>query len=159
MKKMFVSAFSALLLLLLLTSTVFAAPAAENVQVPFKGTLQAVEIFIPPLTVNASGTGNSTQLGLFTYTYTVDFAGPDVGTLYYHFVAANGDSLFSIGEGLGGPTEFPNIFRVRETHTITGGTGRFAGATGHFTVDRLIIQPDGITWGTFDGYIVLAKGH
>jgi hypothetical protein len=162
MNKKFVSAFSALLLVLLLTSTVFAAPAAAKVGVPFKGSLQALEIGGPDVT--ASGSGNATHLGRFTYSYTVTISptgsmGEAVGILFYHFVAANGDSLFSTGEGTGGPTEVPNTFRIVETHTITGGTGRFAGATGNFTVKRLILQPEGITWGTFDGSIVLAKNN
>ena len=31
----------------------------------------------------------------------------------------------------------PVVFKVTEIHTITGGTGRFTGAQGSFTVDRL----------------------
>ena len=44
MRKFVVSAVSGLLFLLLLTSTAFAAPAAASRNVPFKGTLNAVEV-------------------------------------------------------------------------------------------------------------------
>ena len=44
MNRKFVSTFGALLFMLLLTSTVFAAPAVEKVGLPFKGSLQALEI-------------------------------------------------------------------------------------------------------------------
>ena len=68
------------------------------------------------------------------------------------FEAANGDHLYSTGAGVGDP-----LGHVVEQHTITGGTGRFAGATGQFTVDRMISLVTSITHGTFDGYIVLAR--
>jgi hypothetical protein len=114
------------------------------------------------VSVTANGSGNATHLGGFTYSYTVIiFLNPDntgVGTLYYTFVAANGDKLYSVGQGFGAPAPgLVDTNHVVEAHTVTGGTGRFAGASGSFTVDRLISQPGGITWGTFDGYIVLAK--
>lgn len=167
MKKMFASTFSALLLLLVLTSAAFAAPAAEKIHLRFNGSLHAVEVGdlsrFPIISVTANGSGKGSQLGRFKYSYTVDIyldpqtnSGP--GTLYYTFVAANGDRLYSVGDGFGAPAAgIPNTNHVVEKHTITGGSGRFAGATGKFTVDRLV--SNGITSGTFDGYIVLAKDH
>jgi len=44
-----------------------------------------------------------------------------------------------------------------EQHTITGGTGRFAGTTGTFTLDRLVNTATGVTSGSFEGSIVLQK--
>jgi hypothetical protein len=162
MKKKLVSMFSALMLMLMLTTTALAAPTAEKEHLRFQGTLHALEIGVfDPLTgnvsVTANGSGKGTLLGRFTYSYAVVISPTSTGTLYYTFVAANGDSLYSIGQGMGAATELPNIFRVTETHTITGGTGRFAGATGSFNIDRLILQPDGTTWGTFTGNVVLAE--
>jgi len=46
-------------------------------------------------------------------------------------VAANGDEVFSTVTGSG--TSTPPTAEATETDTITGGTGRFAGATGTYT--------------------------
>lgn len=163
MRRTFLSIFCALLLMTLLTSTTFAAPAAK--QLPFKGTLQAVEVgntvdFPPVVHVTATGSGNATLLGGFTDSYTVDiYVNFDnrtaTGTTYYTFVAANGDKLYSVGQGVGGMEPVTNY--VTETHVITGGTGRYAGATGNFVIFRSITA--GVTSGTFDGYIILANGN
>jgi hypothetical protein len=40
-----------------------------------------------------------------------------------------------------------------ETWTITGGTGRFTGAAGSFTVERSLDQTTGVTTGSFEGTI------
>jgi len=42
-----------------------------------------------------------------------------------------------------------------ENYTITGGTGRFAGASGSFTVERMIQRSTGISSGTMNGTIAL----
>jgi hypothetical protein len=47
----------------------------------------------------------------------------------------------------------PGVFYIEETATITGGTGRFAGASGSFTVERLFDTVAGATSGSFDGSI------
>jgi len=169
MKKFVVSVLSGLLFLLLLTNTAFATPATTHRNVPFIGTVRAVEIdVINPVTnaesITATGRGIATHLGRYTVSYWVEIdpSSPAAGTLYYHFVAANGDSLFSSGPGVGEDVG-PNTGHVVETHTITGGTGRFAGATGNFTVDRLITWTwtatggTGISHGTLKGNIILAR--
>jgi hypothetical protein len=155
-------------LVMLLAVLSVAAPVAaqtSHAQLPFKGTLQANESGVfdpgppPTLALSGTGSGNATQLGRFAYSYdgllniNPDFSG--TGTLDYDFVAANGDHLYSVGEGVGVAVG-PGIIHVIEAHTITGGTGRFAGATGSFTVDRLA---SGVVSGTIDGYIILANGN
>jgi hypothetical protein len=42
---------------------------------------------------------------------------------------------------------------ITEINTITGGTGRFAGAQGSFTVERLVNLATGFTSGSFHGTI------
>ena len=158
MKKIFASTVIALLLLTVLASIGYAAHAAD-VQLPFKGSLQAVETYkvdFPTLFVDGSGSGNATHLGLFTASYkvVVDIV-KGAGPASARFVAANGDSLFAEGSGLGVPTGTPNVNRIVEKYTITSGTGRFAGATGSFTVERLVNLVTGATSGTFDGSIVI----
>jgi hypothetical protein len=135
-----------------------AGPAAAEKEVPFKGSVEAVESYdiqFPTMFVDTTGTGVATHLGLFTVTweFTVNLLnGAGIGSA--HFIAANGDSVFTESLGQGDPTpEDPDITRVVETHTITGGTGRFAGATGDFTLERLVNMA-GITAGSFSGTIV-----
>ena len=131
------------------------APSAVQHAVPFKGSLEGSQTLTPlqpPLGfVNGSATGNGTHLGLFTVTFphTVNFATRS-GTGTYTFTAANGDTLtadFS-GQASGGP-----VVSIVENATVTGGTGRFEGATGSFVVERWFDQASGVTEGRFEGTI------
>jgi hypothetical protein len=134
-----------------------AGTAAADQQVPFKGSLRAVEndVVQPPiLSVDGTGTGTATHLGRFTVTYQVEVdLVTSGGPASIQFVAANGDEIFATGSGQGSPTEDPDIASIVETYTVTGGTGRFAGATGSFTVQRLVSLSTGITSGSFEGTI------
>jgi hypothetical protein len=134
-------------------------PAAAQKEVPFKGRMEGVDSdsdFIPgqSVVVTTEGTGNATELGYFSFKQrvTVFFAtGTDVGTTSW--VAANGDTLETTVAGSGqliGPGEIS----ITDHHTITGGTGRFAGAQGTFTVDRVARAVAPLTTsGSFDGTI------
>jgi hypothetical protein len=134
-------------------------PAAAQKGVPFHGTIQGVETYVvtfPTLSVEGSGTGIATHLGRFTVTWeaTVNLVdGSGVGA--FHFIAANGDSIFTEDIGQAEPTDTPGVLRIVEINTITGGTGRFEGATGSFTLERLL--ETGFTTGSFDGTIVRHK--
>ena len=44
---------------------------------------------------------------------------------------------------------------IQETHTIAGGTGRFAGATGTFAAGRVLVEATGMYASSFDGTIDL----
>jgi hypothetical protein len=106
------------------------------------------------IVVTTDGTGTATHLGRFSFTQrvTVDFAaGTSAGTA--HWVAANGDSFDTPIAGSGQPTETPGEIRITETHTITGGTGRLAGAQGRFTVERVASAITFATSGSFEGTI------
>jgi hypothetical protein len=134
-----------------------ASPAPAGQQVPFNGSFAAVEIDEvqgTTLLVDGSGTGNATHLGRYTVTFEAvvnleTLMG--VGTM--SFVAANGDSIFTTFNGQATPTPDPNIFLVVELETITGGTGRFAGATGSFTLEREVDLTTGLSSGSFSGTI------
>lgn len=160
MKKTFVSIFIAVLLLIVVASATFASQGQQQLQ--FKGSLHAIEndeVDWPTIYVHATGSGNATTLGKYTATYEGvvhnDENGVGTAALTAHFIAANGDSLFAEASGLGTPTETPGVFRIVEEYTITGGTGRFAGATGSFTVERLVTLATGVTDGTIEGKIAL----
>ncbi len=149
------------------TSSAFAAPVTKGV--PFKGSWKSSEIptFVPApppeattMYVNGKAWGNATHLGKYTATFeaTVDLAcGCSQGDTV-HFIAANGDSLYGVGSGAGVPSGTPGFTRVVQTYTITGGTGRFAGAGGTFTVTRLANDATGVSSGSIAGSIVMPTG-
>jgi hypothetical protein len=68
------------------------------------------------------------------------------------FTAANGDTLST--SVVGQATRIgPTTLSVVEVYTITGGTGRFADATGSFTLESTVDQTTGVSTGTFSGAI------
>lgn len=158
MKKIFVSTGISLLLLIVLASTTFAAPAAEK-QWLLKGSFDANETHqvVPPYAyVNANGVGNATQLGLFTYALQAKLFLPTLtADVSATLTASNGDMIFGEGLGQGTLTGTPGLVSIVETYTITGGTGRFAGATGNFIVERLIDRATFASSGTISGTVLL----
>lgn len=159
MKKLIVSTILAPLLVVALAGTTLAASAkAKEKELPFKGTLQSVETYVvtpPIMSVTANGTGNATHLGQYDISYEVQvnletLAG--VGSA--QLVAANGDILYANLLGQATPTETADVFNLVEVFTITGGTGRFANASGSFTLNRVVNITTGVTSGSFDGNIV-----
>ena len=158
MKKTFASAVTAILLAIALAGIAFAAPAAAT-QVPFKGTFQGQETVVSggnPTVLHGVGSGNATLLGRYTLSYdpvvNQDFSATTSGT----FVAANGDTLTFVGTGQAVAAGGPGEFDIVEQFTITGGTGRFAGASGNVTLKRHLSGITLASYGTFDGTIVLA---
>jgi hypothetical protein len=123
---------------------------------PFKGTFEGSQTLTPldpPLgSVSGSGSGTSTQLGQFTvvFPHIVNFA-TRTGEGTYTFTAVNGDTVTARFTGLA--TQEGATVTIVEDATITGGSGRFAGATGSFTVNRTFNQASGATGGSFDGVI------
>ena len=69
------------------------------------------------------------------------------------FTAANGDTLTATVLGQATPTTTPGVLLIVEVYTITGGTGRFADATGTFTLHSTVNQATGLSSGTFSGAI------
>ena len=159
MKKLIISIVAALALLATLTGVALAGKK-EKKELSLEGTMQAVETLDftnpPIMTGTASGSGNATHLGQYTLSFEVEVNLETIaGTGTAHFMAANGDSLYAVGTGQATPTNEPDVFKVVENHTITGGTGRFAGASGNITTDRIANLTTGITSGTISGNIVL----
>ena len=150
---------------MILTAAI-AIPAAAGDLVPFKGALQGTDqdgaFNFPILQVFTSGTGTATHLGEFSYTEVNAVnvvAGTGTGSI--HWIAANGDSIDTTFNASGGPTDAPPVcpglgesfIRITEIHTITGGTGRFAGAQGSFKVERQASPVTFKTCGSFQGTI------
>jgi hypothetical protein len=135
-----------------LASSVSAA-AAET---PFKGTLTAVETsqFVFPIaTVNRVGTGTATYLGKFTEHATLQINVLTMSsTGASTFTAANGDTLSA--SVVGHATRIsPTMLSIVEVYTITGGTGRFAGALGTLTLESTVEETTGVSTGRFSGAI------
>jgi len=135
----------------------FVSPAPADQQVPFNGSWVSHETYdvqFPVMFVHGTATGHATQIGRYTATYEeqVDLlTGSSVGVITV--VAANGDVIFATQTGQGDPTPDPDVFSIVEVSTITGGTGRFAGATGTFTIARLVDLTTGDSSGSFNGTI------
>jgi hypothetical protein len=136
------------LLLTCLAAVFISAPTPSSAggMVPFNGTVSGY-------VDSQSGTecepsthvinfGHANQLGAFTGT--ADFVthpcdpDPDLcennipytGT--FDWFAANGDEIYGTFEGYLTPTGTPGVYDNHETSDVTGGTGRFASATGRW---------------------------
>jgi hypothetical protein len=135
-----------------------AGPVAAGDQVPFKGRLEG-DVVVTPLAppflhVDVEATGKGTHLGEFTLDIP-HVVNPATRTAVgnYEFTATNGDKVYATFTGTAAPTTIPGVLYIEETATITGGTGRFAGATGSFTSERLYDTIAGTTIGSFEGTI------
>jgi hypothetical protein len=146
-----------MLMVAVLLGTAFNAQASAGV--PFKGTLKAVEtqtIEFPYMYANGQGSGNATHLGRFAHSYQGTVFIPELmGEITATFTAANGDQIYSQGTGQGTPTADPGYVLIKMNITITGGTGRFAGATGSYYLERLINTDTKESTGWFEGTIYL----
>jgi hypothetical protein len=141
--------------------TVGGTEKATPVTVPFKGRLQGEAdppVFEPPpstyFTAHLQADGEATHLGRFTMDFShrvnlVSLVG--IGTAV--FTAANGDRLMTDVQGEATPAGTPTQFTIVETHTVTGGTGRFASARGEFRISRAVDFLDPSTSGEIDGWI------
>jgi hypothetical protein len=143
----------------LLTAAI-ASPVLAQAQVPFRGTVEGVDSgsggAFPVFLRSLSGTGHASHLGQFTMTaeWQVNvLTDPAEGVGSFTLTAANGDTLFGTSTGPGIVVD--GIAYIQETHTITGGTGRFAGATGTFAAGRVLVEATGIYASSFDGIIDL----
>ena len=147
----------ALLAALLAFAVTFVGASSASEETTFKGSLEGTvtvtPINPPTASVLIEATGNATKLGRFSVEipHVVNQA-IRVGAGSYIFTAANGDTLTASFTGTG-TLVAPGVLSTTETATITGGTGRFAGATGSFTSNRTFFMAAGETVGSFEGTI------
>jgi hypothetical protein len=116
------------------------ASAAAGHQVPFRASYSGTAAFTSATTALFTGTGIASHLGRSINVNHITVTGPatscsggfaniNVETL----TAANGDTLVLTGpHDVGCPTR-PGVVHGTGDWTVTGGTGRFAGATGQGT--------------------------
>jgi hypothetical protein len=120
------------------------------------------------------GSGQATHLGKLStrITFCVDTADlQDDGTLtgdesapYNNgegtFIAANGDELYFTIEGVVLPSDHPEYnFEFQDPFIFTGGTGRFAGASGGGWTDSLVDQSTDRTEHIWTGKILFDNGN
>ena len=143
--------------------------AVEAGVIRINGTIAGSEIDTPfpdpaeGIYVNGSVMSTDTALGPFTlfYSLPVDFAfaftppGNAGGSRLIVGDAANGDSILTSSIGANPGSCANGDLHLVETNTIIGGTGRFAGARGSFTLDRCLNFDTGETSGTISGTIVV----
>jgi hypothetical protein len=138
-----------------------ARSAANRVALPFHGTLEASHSSrLDPETntghIHVEGTGTATHLGRFTLVTDVTFTGTE-GAERMTLTAANGDIIFATGTGQVVPSEDGLTLDTVEDMTITGGTGRFAGATGSFVLRQLDVAPTHSSSASFNGTISFGR--
>ena len=118
--------------------TASALAAAKGTDRPLQGTTTgSLTVSLPSGAATSSFTGNFAHLGAttggdvatITLTSPATFTYTGTDTL----VAANGDEVFSTFTGSGVFTSATTI-ESTQVNTITGGTGRFADASGTFAV-------------------------
>lgn len=133
------------------------ASAHGAATVPFKGSFegsQTVTPGTPPLaTVAMQGTGAGTLVGQFQIAlpHTVNFATASAsGTAT--IIAADGSRIVA---SFTGQAQIGPIVTIVEQATVTSGTGRFASATGSFTIHRIFEPATGRTTGSFEGTLQL----
>ena len=135
--------------------------SAETKTKRIHGTLEAAETGVlqpgTPLSVrHLEGDGTASHLGRYTAVadFTLNLA-TATATGHVTFTAANGDLL--TGTTAGRAVVGGGIAVITETVTVTGGTGRFAGATGTLIILRRAVQATGVSSGTVEGTITLPK--
>ena len=136
------------------------APVAARCAVPFHGVLNATELdelVFPSLFVQMTGSGTASRVGRYTMTLETTVTLPQATSVggILRLTAANGDVITASVAGQA--VVDGDIADIIEVATITGGTGRFSGATGSFTITRSLAQSTGISSGTFDGTMCLDK--
>ena len=128
--------FSGLVLAIVVISPAAAMGAAKGTNRDLTGTVTlTTTVNLITLAGTQVASGQLSHLGKVTDSGDLQFAlvGPNgfSFTVTYTIVAANGDKLFANGSGTG--NSGPPITST-STNTIVGGTGRFTGASGMFTV-------------------------
>lgn len=124
--------------------------------------------------VVVESSGNATHMGRVSLTFDFCTAGPPdpniPGSFYTYagasseMIAANGDKLFLYNGGgsgiLGRTDDHPDYVTDywRGIQIITGGTGRFEGASGELLVDDYCTSIDDYTHHHWTGEITLVKG-
>ena len=128
---------------LLIALALSAVTANASQSLPFRLGDEGTITFISPSTATTAGTGNATHMGRITSDGNLTIVGEascvdnEVGfsvEMQDTFTAANGDKLTTAITMQLCPIA-PGIYHGVGTYVVTGGTGRFANATGSGVFD------------------------
>lgn len=158
------SSWNALALAVLSVSAMALTPAVSVAEeLPFKASLTGNAHLSPTddpsiLRNDETGVGNATHLGLFTWA-DVEFADFDevpggvAVVASFTMTAANGDRLFGTFTSTGYFADAETLV-IHGSYLFTGGTGRFADATGSGDIDASAFLSPGLPFeGTLTGTI------
>ncbi len=145
-----------LALALVALSPASATAAAGGTDRPMKGTASGtVSVNVQTLAISADLAGVSTHLGKYTAHVEANGTLTPQGTIAtgpITLVASNGDQLTGIFT-LNGPAPTPNVHTAEVVVTFTGGTGRFADASG------TVRSTPELTPFAFDGVTLLERSE
>ena len=118
-----------------------AALQAETMRVPLQGSgtgaITGQDVLPAEVVMTSVAHGNATHLGAYTRTEELHLdplTGSFTGTLT--FTAGNGDKLYCTMTG-----QFVSVTDAAGEYVITGGTGRFAGASGSASFNASMTSP------------------
>lgn len=143
------------------TAAPAAARAARGVAVPFRGSVEASETgafdpVIGRVRVSLTASGQATHLGRYTLVSNILVEPVSaVATGQLTITAADGSTLTATFTGLG--IRHDGLVAITETATVTGGTGRFLGASGSLVLTRTLTEATGVSTGRLDGELVLPR--
>jgi hypothetical protein len=147
----------ALIGLLVLPGLTLPMQAAANTRLHFKGRETGTFQMLGPcetggVILEVTGTGHTTHLGNYSGNYRecLDPATGAVTAGTFTLTAANGDKVFGTYSGRALPTDNPNVVAYQDPGVITGGTGRFASASGTLTTSGLA----DLATGEYEGKVV-----
>jgi hypothetical protein len=134
--------------------------AAANDQLPLKGSESGTFQLLTPcettgMILEVTGTGHSTELGNYSGHYR-ECLHPATGAVTggtWTLTAANGDKVFGTYSGQALPTDNPKVVAYKDPGVVTGGTGRFADASGIMTTSGLANLATGEYTGTSSGSV------
>jgi len=154
-------AHTILFVLVALALPMYAAAANDP---PLKGSESGTFQLLGPcdsggIGLEVSGTGHSTFLGRYSSRYRECFD-PATGAVTggsITLTTANGETLYGTYAGQASPGGDPNTVAYDDPGRITGGTGRFAGATGTANTSGVANLATGDYEGTIAGSVSMAK--
>jgi hypothetical protein len=147
----------------LLAMLLFGSSLSAGPQVPFGGTMNATQVSVQmvstsPITLKFTYafSGQASHLGQATgiaHAVVVPTVPATILSTDLTFTAANGDKVFGTFGWTFVPTKTPNILQPIIEYKLTGGTGRFVGATGGGTATGLFNSVTRQATCTFQGTI------
>jgi hypothetical protein len=104
--------------------------------VPFNGSSGGTYAFTSPTTATADSLGNSTIIGPFRSHEELNLTATGIeGTITW--MSADGSTMVAVVAGT-----FTSATTVAGTYLVTGGTGRFEGASGSASFNATLLGPD-----------------